>query len=181
MCIISGERNDVFHGKCINSQKVNKLKICRIDDEYAHLRNWLATLWDTVCARVAFLFFSNKETRRNCARSRTPRGLTRLRARLPRQFRKVREDVDLRGPVQRAHAVSRRRHLASCPLEITLNLSTGLRALDIPDDDYMTSLAVALKSRWLSRIVKLNAKLREENWIRQIEIIFISSDCEIKY
>lgn len=36
-----------------------------------------------------------------------------------------------RGLVQRAHAVSRRRcrHLASYPLEITLNLSTALRAL----------------------------------------------------
>jgi len=36
-----------------------------------------------------------------------------------------------RGLVQRAHAVSRRRcrHLASYPLEITLNLSIALRAL----------------------------------------------------
>lgn len=89
---------------------------------------------------LIYLFiFSYEETRRNCARSWTPRGLTRLRARLPRQFRKVREDVDLRYsevPSNEPTLVSRRRHLASrTRSKLHLTFQPVYVLDDIPDDD----------------------------------------------
>lgn len=102
---------------------------------------------------VLIFFFFHEETRRNCARSWTPRGLTRLRARLPRQFRKVREDVDLcysEVPSNEPTLVSRRRHLASrTRSKLHLTFQPVYVLADIPDDD-------ATKLAWQSPLNRDN-------------------------